>query len=178
MKTLCLMIAVMMMTSTVHAADLLSDQPPGTDLLSGQPKGTDLLNPNGQHTDLLKSDPPKAAPAPLDPAFCQALIKHTPRADVAYQAGVDTKGNAVAPADVPGQPQMQIPTKINIPLTLNLAKVLNLNTSQYPYDQLGTGTEAQLGTITVDGDQVLFNGKAISDTQQDNLAVLCMKSNH
>jgi hypothetical protein len=68
-----------------------------------------------------------------------------------------------------------LPSKIDIPLTVNLAKVLNLNTNTYPYNQLGSGTEAWIGTLSVEGDKVLFNGKPLSDDQQDNLAVLCMK---
>lgn len=113
--------------------------------------------------------------AAVDPALCRALIKHVPDADVAYQPGVDVHGNPVAPADLPGAPQMQLPDQIKIPLTLNLAKTLNLNTSAYPYRQLGTGTEAQLGTLTVEGDHVLFNGQPISDAQQDKLSVLCLQ---
>jgi hypothetical protein len=177
MKILFLTLLMMVCIQTANATDLLSDKPAGTDLLSSIPHGTDLLDPNGHGTDLLKHDPPPPKVDVLDPSFCDALIKHTPRADVAYQAGVDAQGKAVTSADLPGQPQMQIPSKINIPLTLNLAKTLNLNTNTYPYNQLGSGTEAQLGMLTVDGDQVLFNGKPISDTQQDNLAVLCMKKN-
>lgn len=113
----------------------------------------------------------------VDQALCRALTKHTPDANVAYQPGTDVHGKAVAPADLPGQAQMQLPSKIDIPLTLNLAKVMHLNTNSYPYNQLGTGTEAQLGTLSVEGDKVTFNGQPLSDTQQDNLAVLCMKAN-
>jgi hypothetical protein len=111
----------------------------------------------------------------VDPAFCRALVKHTPDADVAYQPGVDVHGKAVAPADLPGAPQMQLPSQIKIPLTLNLAKILNLNVSAYPYNQLGTGTEAQLGTLTVEDGKVLFNDQQISDAEQDRLAVLCLQ---
>jgi hypothetical protein len=118
----------------------------------------------------------QAADSPaVDPALCRALVQHTPDANVAYQPGVDVHGKPVAPADLPGTPQVQLPQTITIPLTLSLVKVLNLNTSQYPYNQLGPGTEAQLGTISVTGDKVTFNGKPLTDTQQDNLAVLCMK---
>ncbi len=112
--------------------------------------------------------------APIDPAFCNQLVKHTPDADVAYQPGVDVNGNKVAPADLPGQPQMALPQKIQIPLTVNLAKSLNLNTASYPYTLLGQGTEVTLGTLTVDGDKVLFNDQEITDAQQDKLAVLCL----
>jgi hypothetical protein len=123
----------------------------------------------------LLSNEVDAADSPkLDPAVCRQLVKHTPAPDVAYQPGVDVHGHYVAPADVGGAPQPQLPAKIQIPLTLSLAKVLNLNTSQYPYSQLGPGTEAQLGTITVEGNHATLNGQPLSDEQQDNLAVLCM----
>jgi hypothetical protein len=113
----------------------------------------------------------------VDPALCRALVKHVPAADVAYQPGVDVHGKPVVPADVPGSPPMQLPDQIKIPLTLNLAKTLNLNTAAYPANQLGSGSEAQLGTLTVEGDRVSFNGQPISDTQQDRLAVLCLDPN-
>jgi hypothetical protein len=119
---------------------------------------------------------PPADPDAPDPALCRALVKHTPDADVAYQPGVDVDGNAVAPADLPGsQTNMKLAQEIEIPLTVSLAKVLNLNTSTFPANQLGPGTEAQLGKFTIEGDKVLFNGEPLTDTQQDNLAVLCMQ---
>ncbi|HEU0117671.1 MAG TPA: hypothetical protein VFR09_03480 [Alphaproteobacteria bacterium] len=111
-----------------------------------------------------------------DAALCRALTKHTPSADTNYQPGTDVvNGKAVAPADVPGSPQMQLPSKIDIPLTLQLTKILNLNTSVAPFDKLGAGTEAQIGSLQVEGDKVSYNGQPLSDQQQDNLAVLCMK---
>jgi hypothetical protein len=113
----------------------------------------------------------------IDPRACEMLTKHTPRADVAAQPGMDANGKAVAPADLAGSPQMQLPTKFDIPLTVNLAKQLNLNTSTAPYNTLGEGTEAWLGTISVEGDKATFNGKPLTDQQQDNLAVLCMHKN-
>jgi hypothetical protein len=111
----------------------------------------------------------------IDPTFCRKLIKATPDANVAYQGGVSASGKPVAPADLPGSPTMNLPDKIQIPLTLNLAQTLNLNTSSYPYNQLGEGTEAVLGTLSVEGDKVSFNGQPISDEQQNKLAVLCLQ---
>jgi len=116
-----------------------------------------------------------AADTAVDPALCKALVKHTPDPGVAYQPGVDVNGKPVTPADVPGGATMKLPDKIQIPLTVSLAKVLNLNTSAYPYNQLGPGTEANIGTLTVEGDRTFLNGQPLSDAQQDNLAVLCMK---
>ena len=121
-----------------------------------------------------------AEPSPrVDPALCQALTKYVPDADVAYQPGVDVDGNAVAPADLPGSSQMQMPSKLEIPLTLNLARHLHLPSNvqgqgQNGHGQGGQGAEAWLGVITVEGDQVSFNGQPLTDTQQENLAVLCL----
>ena len=144
------------------------------------PKGGDPgLSVSSRPNPVIKKGDPdlSVSSAPVDPAICRALVKHTPDADVNYQPGVDVHGKPVAPADLPGAPQMQMPQTFTIPLTISLAKVLNLNTSQPPFSQLGPSTEATLGTLTVTGDKVLFNGQPISDTQQDNLAVLCMKPN-
>jgi len=115
-----------------------------------------------------------AEPKKIDAALCRQVTKHTPSADVAYQPGVDVNGNAVAPADLAGMPQIQMPTKSEIPITVNLAKVLNLNTNQYPNNVQGAGTESWIGTFTVDGDKTYFNGQPLTDAQQDNLAVLCV----
>lgn len=116
-----------------------------------------------------------AAPEQVDPSLCRALVQHTPSADVAYQPGVDSHGHYVAPADLPSANSLPLPSKITIPLTVSLVKALNFDTAQYPYNQLGSGTEAQLGTLTVEGNNVTLNGKPLTNAQQDNLAVLCMK---
>ena len=172
-------LVVFLLLSAIALADS------GDNLLLGtaaQPKGkVDLLQgspaPANGKTDLLK-EAPAPADGKMDPRVCQALVKHTPSADTAYQpGGVDVNGNSVAPADLPGSPQMKLPDKIQIPLTFSLAKVLNLNTSQFPNSVLGPGTEGNLGTLTVEGDNVSFNGQPLTDAQQDNLAVLCMKPN-
>ena len=119
--------------------------------------------------------PAFAADKALTSAFCNQLVKHTPSADVAYQAGVDVRGNKVVPADLPSQQQIALPDKIQIPLTINLAKSLNLDTTTAPYNQLGQGTETTLGMLSVEDGKVLYNGNPLGDAEQDRLAVLCMK---
>ena len=113
----------------------------------------------------------------VDPGLCRALVNHTPNADVAYQSGVGAQGKAVAPADLPGATQIQMPQKLTIPLTLGLAQSLHMDPTSYPSNQFGAGTEALIGNLTVEGNKVSFNGQPLSDTQQQNLAVLCMKPN-
>jgi hypothetical protein len=117
-----------------------------------------------------------AASSAVDPALCRTVTQHTPKADVAYQSGVDVHGKPVASADLPDSPQMQLPDQVKIPLTFDLAKTLNLDTSAYPYNQFGKGTEVQLGELTVEGSTVMFNGKPITSAQQERLAVLCLKA--
>lgn len=115
------------------------------------------------------------APLPsLNSSFCQALVKHVPDADVAYQPGVDVHGKPVVPADLPGTNTLQIQQPITIPLTAGLMKILNFPTTSFPFNTMER-TDINLGTLTVDGDKVFYNGQPLSDEQQDKLAVLCMK---
>ncbi len=98
----------------------------------------------------------------VDPALCTALID--------YKPGVDAYGKPVKPADLPSEYSLDLPKTFKIPLTLDLKKALGLDSS---YDKLGAGTEIQLGEFTVEGDKVLFNGKTVTDEQQERMDVLC-----
>ena len=114
----------------------------------------------------------------IDERFCQALVKHVPDADVAYQPGVDVHGRAVVPADLPpeegGNMPIALPQEITIPLTVDLMSFLNLDNTALPASAMKRG-DIQLGTLTIKGDQVTYNGQPLTSGQQDNLAVLCMK---
>jgi len=113
----------------------------------------------------------------LSPAFCQALVKHVPDADVTYQPGIDVHGKPVAPADLPDSVAFKLQNPINIPLTASLLKVLNLPATAFPFNTMKRD-DINLGTLTVDGDRVLYNGQPLTSEQQDKLAVLCMKPNN
>lgn len=117
-----------------------------------------------------------AASPELDSVFCQALIKHVPDANVAYQAGVDVNGKPVVPADLPDNNAFQL-QPISIPLTVDLLKTLNIPTGNFPLNNMARN-DINLGMLTIDGDNVLYNGKPLTNEQQDNLAVLCMKPSH
>lgn len=110
----------------------------------------------------------------VNPALCNAVNYQTPPG-VEYQPGVDVNGKKVAPANVPNQQQMALPNKIKIPLTAPLAKLLNLDTSQNPANKFGPGTEAQLGSFEVEGNQVSFNGKPLTNDQKQKIAAACSK---
>ncbi|PHS78162.1 MAG: hypothetical protein COB59_08535 [Rhodospirillaceae bacterium] len=53
---------------------------------------------------------------------CQRLVKHKPRADVAYKAGVDVRGKSVVAAHGPGKDPgaFKLPDKITIDFGLDL----------------------------------------------------------
>jgi hypothetical protein len=115
-----------------------------------------------------------ASPPTVDPSFCRALVKHVPDADVAFQPGVDVHGKPVAPADLPGSNDLQLQQPITIPLTADLLKILNFPANSFPFNTMQRN-DINLGTLTVDGNRVLYNGQPLTSDQQDNLAVLCLK---
>ena len=99
---------------------------------------------------------------------CSRLVTHVAAADVAYRPGVDVNGNAVAPADLNAQPQISVPDVISIPVTIDLATNLGINT---PFLARPTVGEVQ---ITRDG-RVSFNGQPIGDAAQQELAQRCQQ---
>ncbi|MDD3181627.1 MAG: hypothetical protein PHD48_02330 [Alphaproteobacteria bacterium] len=110
----------------------------------------------------------------IDSRFCEALVKHVPDADVAYQPGIDVHGRAVVPADLGSGNTLTLPGEIAIPLTVDLMSFLKMDTSALPASAMKSN-DVQLGTLTLTGEQVLFNGQPLTNAQQDNLAVLCLK---
>ena len=101
-------------------------------------------------------------------ADCSRLVTHVASADVAYQPGVDVNGNAVAPADLNSQPQIRVPDVISIPVTIDLATNLGINT---PFLARPTVGEVQ---VTSDG-RVTFNGQPVGDQEQHELARRCQQ---
>jgi hypothetical protein len=53
---------------------------------------------------------------------------------------------------------------------------LNLDTSAYPYNKLGSGTEVHLGKLEIYGTAIYYNDKPISDEAWNKLAALCAGS--
>jgi len=101
-------------------------------------------------------------------ADCSRLVTHVAAADVNYRPGVDVNGNAVAPADLNAQPQIRMPDVISIPVTIDLATNLGIDT---PFLARPTVGEVQ---ITRDG-RVSFNGQPIGDATQQELAQRCQR---
>lgn len=114
-------------------------------------------------------------PSSPDPAFCRALVAHRPDADVAFQPGVDVHGRAIAPADVPGGVGRVSVFPLEIPLTADLATVLNVPTVNFPFNAMKRN-DIKLGELTLnEAGKVFYNGQPLSDEQQENLAVVCLR---
>src|SRR5258708_3023682 len=90
-------------------------------------------------------------------AACAQVVEHVPDAGVAYTPGVDVNGNAVAPADLPGSASPMDFDSFPIELDLNLRKKF-----QIPSQAQLFRFKADFGTLTIQGNQLLFNGKPIA----------------
>jgi hypothetical protein len=102
----------------------------------------------------------------INEADCDRLVTHVSSSDVAYTPGVDVNGGAVAPADLNAQPQIQVPDVISIPVTIDLATSLGIQT---PFLARPTVGNVQ---VTRDG-RVSFNGQPINSDAQHELAKRC-----
>jgi hypothetical protein len=102
----------------------------------------------------------------INEADCDRLVTHVSSSDVAYTPGVDVNGGAVAPADLNAQPQIQVPDVISIPVTIDLATSLGIQT---PFLARPTVGNVQ---VTRDG-RVSFNGQPINSGAQHELAKRC-----
>ena len=127
----------------------------------------------------LAAPPPKPPPAGgasvsedgrvvVSSKACAEVVAHVPDAGVAYTPGVDVHGNAVAPADLPdsGSPI----TADNFPIfpTLDLKKKFKVPDSAKLFR-----LQAVVGLITIQGNQVFFNGQPIASGEASLLAAAC-----
>ncbi|MCF8466974.1 MAG: hypothetical protein K9G33_06190 [Sneathiella sp.] len=101
---------------------------------------------------------------------CERIVKYVTDQDVTYKPGVDVRGNAVAPADLPGS-QIQVPDKVFINLSLPFKDLLN------NYNPKLKNAEVYVGTVEYDLKlgRMLYNGQELSDPAQNAIAVECRK---
>jgi hypothetical protein len=102
----------------------------------------------------------------MNEADCDRLVAHVVSPDVAYTPGMDVNGQAVAPADLNGSANIQMPDVISIPVTIDLATSLGIQT---PFLARPTIGEVQ---VTRDG-RVTFNGQPITSDAEHELARQC-----
>ncbi|WP_448202941.1 hypothetical protein [Azospirillum sp. sgz302134] len=112
---------------------------------------------------------PHAAAAQIDLSACRYLTRHRPAPDVEYTPGVDVRGRAVAPADLPGSAGSATPPeRFDIPITLDLARRMGI---RVPGGGLPAGTD--VGTLTVQGGRLFFNGQPIGGAAEADLYAYC-----
>ena len=114
--------------------------------------------------------PPVVSEASVSLEDCKRLVKHIPKGDVAYKAGVDVYGKPVVPAEVkPALGGIAIPDEVVIDFGLDLAG---------RYGIPGAGLyNATAGILTINYDLALgtltINGKPLNDADQRAVNKAC-----
>lgn len=111
----------------------------------------------------------------VDPRLCQALtVRHRPAPDVEYIPGVDVRGRAVAPADLPGSvgANRQALERFEIPVTLDFAQRMGFSGGRVGTSGKLPGN-AEVGRLVIDGGRVTFNGADVGGGSQAALAAAC-----
>ena len=113
-----------------------------------------------------------AAPASAEIAIsrkdCQRLVNHEPAPDVTYQPGVDVHGRPVAPADLGGGQQIQLPDVIYIPIEVLVQDKYGIPANSVLYD-----ATALVGVVSVRGNQVYFEDQPLTDAEIVALEEAC-----
>jgi len=99
---------------------------------------------------------------------CDRLAKYQEPPGVEYQPGVDSHGETVVPADLGGGADIQLPQTIIIPI-----EVLIQDRFHIPPNSPLWSAKAEMGVVTVQGDQVLYNGQPLTDPETAALAEVC-----
>jgi hypothetical protein len=111
----------------------------------------------------------------VDPRLCQALTtRHRPAPDVEYIPGVDVRGRAVAPADLPGSAgaNRQTLERFEIPVTLDFAQRMGFSGGRVGTSGKLPGN-AEVGRLVIDGGRVTFNGAQVGGGSEAALAAAC-----
>lgn len=101
---------------------------------------------------------------------CQYLAQSRMANEADYRPGIDVEGRAVAPADFAEEPQLKLPETITIEIAPALAHWLPNQSA--PYDTLEL-SRINLGTISMTGGVLTFNGQPLGRSHDDELLALC-----
>ena len=99
---------------------------------------------------------------------CDRLVQYQQAPGVEYQPGVDAHGRPVAPADLGGGYQIKPPETIVIPI-----EILIQDRFHIPANSVLWNAKAQVGVVTVKGDQVYYEGQLLGDAETAALQQLC-----
>jgi hypothetical protein len=99
---------------------------------------------------------------------CERLVRHEPGPDVAYQPGVDVHGNPVAPADLGGGMQIELPDVIYIPIEVLIQEKYGIPANSVLYN-----ARAQVGVVEVRGNRVFYEDQELTDPETAALEAVC-----
>ncbi len=112
-----------------------------------------------------------AAEIEIGPGVCETLVNYVEPPGVEYQPGIDAGGHPVAPADVAGTPSLKYPPRIVVPVSDYLAGRLSGTAASGVVQP-----QALLGTVTVEGSHLTFNGQPLNANVDGDLGILCEKA--
>lgn len=99
---------------------------------------------------------------------CERLVRHEPAPDATYQPGVDVHGNPVAPADLGGGQQIELPDVIYIPIEVLVQDKYGIPANSVLYD-----ARAQVGVVEVRGNRVFYEDQELTDPETAALEAVC-----
>src|SRR5262245_29982411 len=111
---------------------------------------------------------PASAEIAISRKDCQRLVNHEPAPDVTYQPGVDVHGRPVAPADLGGGQQIQLPDVIYIPIEVLIQDKYGIPANSVLYD-----ATALVGVVAVRGNRVYFEDQELTDPEVAALEQAC-----
>ncbi|MFQ5784016.1 MAG: hypothetical protein ACE5H8_04240 [Alphaproteobacteria bacterium] len=111
---------------------------------------------------------------------CARVVAHTPAPDVAYASGVDVRGRPVAPADLGDTPRLDIDGEdVDVVIDIPLRAVPGIPGDEGRFTGQGGGAidrfaaDAEVGVVTVEDGEVLFDGVPITNRELERIAAAC-----
>ncbi len=103
-------------------------------------------------------------------ADCARLVKHRPAPGVEYRPGVDVHGRPVAPADLDGGGDLELPEIVSIDITVDIQERFGIPASSTLFKP-----EAFVGIaeFRFEDERVAFNGTEIGEPEQRALTAAC-----
>ncbi|HYC03104.1 MAG TPA: hypothetical protein VED40_07425 [Azospirillaceae bacterium] len=109
----------------------------------------------------------------VDSAACRWVRRHEPRDDVIYRPNRDVvNGRPVAPADLPGEGGPVMPDRFEIGISQDIARTFGIPAVP------DAESEVRIGTVTIEGNRVLFNGQPVGSEAERELVALCQFQEH
>ena len=128
---------------------------------------------------LLAAAPAAAELVVISRADCARVVAHQPAPDVAYRAGIDARGRAVAPADLDDNVSLDLDADdVVVDIAVPLRAFAGIPGDETAFVDAGGkieryGATADIGVVTSRDGQLYFNGQPISPNERARLAAAC-----